>query len=588
MMGIIGEEIGVEKIWYKSYPEEIPYDIDVDQLGTINDVFNEAAEKYKNHKGFTSVKTVQTYGETKEKIDQFTSFLQHELGIKKGDRIAIMLPNSLQYPIALFAILQAGAIVVNINPLYTARELTHQLKDSQPKAIIIIENFAHTLELVQKEGLPFLQHIVLTKIGDQLHSFYRPLLNFVIRFAKTNGKPAVPKYRLQGNVIPFNKALKLGKNEPPRKVVIKNTDLAFLQYTGGTTGIAKGAMLTHRNICANMAQADACIVLYNVEKGKEVVMTPLPLYHIFSLTVNIMVFLRIGGQNVLIANPMDTKMFVNQMKRYPTSGLSGVNTLFNNLVHHADFKSVDFSTWKVVMGGGAAIQKSVAEKWKQITGLPIMEAYGLTEASPGVAVNFLVGTEANKDSPWKSTIGLPLPSTEVSIRDEEGNEVPVGEVGILWVKGPQVMQGYWNKPEETAEILQEGWLNTGDIARMDENGYLYLVDRQKDLIMVSGFNVYPNELEEVLMMHPKVKEVAVIGVRHHKSGEAPKAFVVLHESQAVVQDELITFCRQYLTSYKVPKIYEFREGELPKSIIGKILRKDLRNEEQAAYGDKIY
>ena len=327
-------------------------------------------------------------------------------------------------------------------------------------------------------------------------------------------------------------------------------------------------------MCANLAQAAEWVT--PKLNSNECMVSPLPLYHIFSFTVNLMIMCHLGGHNVLIINPRDTKKFISQLRRrdLKITTITCVNTLFNSLVRHPDFKKVDFSGWKLSLGGGAAVQRNVANQWQEITGTPIVEAYGLTETSPGVCVNPVT------ISRYTGTVGLPLPSTDISIRDEQGKELPIGESGLLWVKGPQVMQGYWNKPEETAEILQEGWLNTGDIARMDENGYLYLVDRQKDLIMVSGFNVYPNELEEVLMMHPKVKEVAVIGVRHHKSGEAPKAFVVLHESQAVVQDELITFCRQYLTSYKVPKIYEFREGELPKSIIGKILRKDLRNEEQ--------
>ncbi|MFH4354371.1 MAG: AMP-binding protein [Neisseriaceae bacterium] len=558
----------MEKVWLKSYPEGVAETVDVDALGTISDVFDHAVERFRNNKGFVSVNTVQTYGETKRKVDQFSSFLQHELGFKKGTRLAVMLPNCLQYPITVLGALQIGAVVVNVNPLYTARELGLQLADSEPQAIVIIENFAHVLQKVLPQ-LPSIRHVVLASIGDQLHSFWGPLLNFVVRHVKK----AVPRFCLPREVIRFNEALKLGKKKRHVKVQLSNTDLAFLQYTGGTTGVPKGTMLTHRNICANMAQAQEWLKPYDFKLGKEVAMTPLPLYHIFSLTINMMIFLNLGGQNILIANPMDTKTFIRQMKKYRVSGLSGVNTLFNSLLNEPEFEKVDFSSWILCLGGGAAIQREVAERWKKVTGLPIIEAYGLTEASPGVSLNPLTAQD------WTGSIGLPVPSTEISIRDEQGNEVPIGEPGELWIKGPQVMQGYWNKPEETAKVLKDGWLFTGDIVSINTEGYLKLVDRKKDLVVVSGFNVYPNEIEDILVLHPDIVECAVIGVPHHRTGEALKAFIV--SRNANLKGEAVTaFCRQYLTSYKVPKLFEFRET-LPKTPVGKILRKVLREEEKA-------
>ncbi|MBN3859999.1 AMP-binding protein [Neisseriaceae bacterium PsAf] len=566
----------MERIWLKSYPKGVASEVDVDALGTISDVFDRAVEQFKDHKGFTSVNTVQTYGETKEKVDLFSSFLQNELGLKKGDRIAIMLPNCLQYPIVVLGALQIGAVIVNVNPLYTATELAHQLADAEPTTIVIIENFAKTLEKALPK-IPSLENIILASIGDQLHSFWGYLLNFAVRHVQK----AVPAYHLPDNVIKFNDALKLGKKKPYSKVNIKNTDLAFLQYTGGTTGIAKGAMLTHRNICANMAQAQEWLKPYHFKLGGEIAMSPLPLYHIFSLTCNMMIFLNLGGQNILIANPMDTKMFIRQMKKYRVSGLTAVNTLFNSLLNNPEFEKVDFSSWILCLGGGAAVQKDVADRWLKVTGLPIVEAYGLTEASPGVAVNPLMDTDDMEHGGWTGSIGLPLPSTDISLRDDDGNEVPLGQPGELWIKGPQVMQGYWKQPEETAKVLKDGWLETGDIATIDEEGYLRIVDRKKDLVVVSGFNVYPNEIEDVVTLHPDIVECAVIGVPHPKTGEALKVFAVTTNPD-LTGEEITKFCRQYLTGYKVPKIFEFRD-ELPKSLVGKILRKELRDEELKKY-----
>ncbi|QRN41830.1 MAG: AMP-binding protein [Neisseriaceae bacterium] len=562
----------MERIWLKSYPKGVDSEVDVDSLGTIIDVFDRSVERFRHHKGFTSVNTVQTYGQTKEKVDLFSSFLQNELKIKKGDRIAVMLPNCLQYPIVVLGALQIGAVIVNVNPLYTAPELVHQLVDAEPTTIVIIENFAKTLEKALPE-IPTLKNIILTSIGDQLHSFWGYLLNFVVRYIQKG----VPSYKLPSNTIKFNDALKLGKKKSYIKVDIKNTDLAFLQYTGGTTGVAKGAMLTHRNICANMAQAQEWLKPYNFKLGGEIAMSPLPLYHIFSLTCNMMIFLNLGGQNILIANPMDTKMFIRQMRKYRISGLTAVNTLFNSLLSNPEFQKVDFSSWILCLGGGAAIQKDVADKWLKVTGLPIIEAYGLTEASPGVAVNPLMDTDDMKQKGWTGSVGLPLPGTDISLRDDNNNEVVLGESGELWIKGPQVMQGYWKQPEETAKVLKDGWLRTGDIATMDEDGYLRIVDRKKDLVVISGFNVYPNEVEDVVTLHPDIVECAVIGVPHPKTGEALKVFVVTSNPK-LTGEEITKFCRQYLTGYKVPKIFEFRD-QLPKSLVGKILRKELRDEE---------
>lgn len=571
MINLFKRENVMEKIWLKSYPKEVAAQVDIDRWGTLCDIFDRSVERFANHKGFTSVRTVQTYAQTKQKVNQFCSFLQHQLGLKKGDIIAIMLPNCLQYPIALLAALQAGLAITNINPLYKAREIKEQLVDCQPKAIIVIENFAAELEKALS-SLPSIEHVILTSIGDQLHSFWGPLLNFVIRYVKK----VVPAYQLPAGVIKFNQALKLGKKQPCRKVEINNDDLAFLQYTGGTTGKPKGVMLTHRNIVANVAQSVEWLKAIDFKLGGEVVMTPLPLYHIFSLTVNMMMGLNIGVQNVLIANPMDSKMFIKQMKRYPISGITAVNTLFSSLLKHPSLREVDFSSWLFCIGGGASIQEEVAKKWEEITGVPIVEAYGLTEASPGVALNPL--SRVKSKMRWNGTVGLPVSSTDISIRDDTNQEVPLGEPGELWVKGPQIMQGYWNKPEETAKVLQEGWLNTGDVAIVDEKGFLRIVDRKKDMVVVSGFNVYPNEIENVLCMHPLIHDSVVIGVKHHKTGEALKAFIVKGEGD-LSEKEIITFCREQLTNYKVPKIFEF-VAELPKSAVGKNLRKELRKLEE--------
>lgn len=553
----------MEKIWLQSYQEGVRPEIDVRRYGSICDVFKETVAQYGNRPGFTNFGTVQTYAETARLAEQFASYLQNVLKLEKGSRVAVMLPNLLQYPVAVFGILQAGGIVVNVNPLYTPRELQHQLKDSGATTILVLENFAHTLaEVVANTDV---QHIILASVGDLLGTIKGGLVNLIVRHIKK----MVPAYRLP-NPVPFNQALKQGAAHAFRPVPIALEDTAFLQYTGGTTGISKGAMLSHGNICANMLQAEEWIQS-NLSTEGELVVTALPMYHVFALTVNLMIFTRIGAQNLLITNPRDIKSFVKELKKYRVSVLPAVNTLFNALLNYPEFHSVDFSTWKLCLGGGMAVQEGVAQKWKALTGQPIVEVYGLTEASPGVCANPLNINEYN------GTIGLPISNTDIEIRDNEGKQVPPGEIGELCIKGPQIMQGYWQHPEETAAVLDsQGFLATGDMVKMDEKGFIKLVDRKKDMIVVSGFNVYPNEVEEVVAKHPMVLEAACIGVPSSKTGEALKLFVV-KKDPALTREALIAFCRTQLTAYKVPKEVEFRD-ELPKSNVGKILRRELREQ----------
>lgn len=553
----------MEKIWLQSYPEGVRPEIDVRQYESISAVFRETVSLHGNKPGFTNMGVVQTYAETAKLADQFASYLQNVLKLQKGERVAVMMPNVLQYPVAVFGILQAGGVVVNVNPLYTPRELEHQLNDSGATTIVVLENFANTLELVLRRTP--VKNVVIASLGDLLGGFKGMLVNFVVRKIKK----MVPNYHLP-QAIGFKDALQKGAAHPFREVPLTLEDPAFLQYTGGTTGVAKGAVLSHGNICANMLQAGEWIKS-KLQGGEEVIVTALPLYHIFSLTVNLMIFTRIGAQNILITNPRDIPGFVKELKKYRVTVFPAVNTLFNALLHNQEFKTLDFSSWKICLGGGMAVQKAVADKWKALTGQPIVEAYGLTETSPGACVNPLTITD------YTGTIGLPISNTEVEIRDADNKALPVGETGELWIKGPQVMQGYWNRPEETAKVLDErGFLATGDIAVMNEKGYIKLVDRKKDMIVVSGFNVYPNEVEDVVAQHPGVLEVACVGVSSDKTGEALKLFVV-KKDENLTAEELIAFCRKELTAYKVPKDIEFRK-ELPKSNVGKILRRELREE----------
>ncbi len=553
----------MEKIWLQSYQKGVRAEVDVRAYSSIIDVLHTSVKKFAHQPSFSNFGVTLTYSETAAYVNQLTSYLQKILKLQKGERVAIMMPNVLQYPIAVFGILQAGGVVVNVNPLYTPRELAHQLKDSGATAIVVLENFAHTLEKALSQTA--IKQVIVATMGDMLGWIKGTAFNFMLRKVKKLVKPFnIP------NAISFREALSQGKKQRFTPVPLALEDLALLQYTGGTTGIAKGAMLTHGNIVANMQQAGEWIKA-NLVEGKEEVVTPLPLYHIFSLTVNIMIFAKVGSKNILITNPRDIGGLIKVLKKNCVTVLSGVNTLFNALIHHPDFAKIDFSRLKLVLGGGMATQKSVAQQWKAITGVPIIDAYGLTEASPGVCANPLNNSE------YTGTAGLPVSNTDIEIRDENGKVLGINRVGELWVKGPQVMKGYWNMPEETAKVLDDrGFVATGDMAEIDAKGYIRLVDRKKDMILVSGFNVYPNEIEDVVASMPGVLETACIGVPNEKSGEAIKLFVVKRDP-ALTREDIISYCRKYLTGYKVPKDIEFRD-ELPKSTVGKILRKDLKSE----------
>ncbi|SCM51196.1 long-chain acyl-CoA synthetase [Hafnia alvei] len=555
----------LEKVWLKRYPADVPAEIDPDQYTSLVEMFEQSVARFADQPAFINMGQVMTFRKLEERSRAFAAYLQNELGLKKGDRVALMMPNLLQYPIALFGVLRAGMVVVNVNPLYTPRELEHQLNDSGASAIVIVSNFAHTLEKVVFNTQ--VKHVILTRMGDQLSAAKGTLVNFVVKYIKR----LVPKYNLP-DAISFRSALQRGRRQQYIKPDITNNDLAFLQYTGGTTGVAKGAMLTHRNMQANLIQSRAAYgPLLN--EGHELVVTALPLYHIFALTVNCLLFIEMGGCNLMITNPRDIPGMVKELSRYPFTALTGVNTLFNALLNNEDFRELDFSTLRLSVGGGMSVQRSVAEKWEKLTGRHLLEGYGLTECAP------LVSGNPYDLKHYSGSIGLPVPSTDVRLVDDNGNEVPHGEAGELQVKGPQVMLGYWQRPEATDEILKDGWLSTGDVVTVDDEGFLRIVDRKKDMILVSGFNVYPNEIEEVVSMHDKVLECAAIGVPNGASGEMVKICVV-KKDPSLTRDELIAHCRKHLTGYKVPKKVEFYD-ELPKSNVGKILRRKLR-EEQAA------
>ncbi len=547
--------------WYSSYQEGVPHEINMDEYNSIPHILEESFKNFKDRPSFHCMGKSFTFGEMDYLSKKFGSFLQNELGLTKGSRVALMMPNILQYPVALFGILRAGMIAVNVNPLYTDRELEHQLKDSGADAIIIFENSAQILQKVISKTQ--VKHVITTSIGDMLPFPKSLLVNFVIKHVKK----MVPTWSLPGS-IKFNDALAKGDDSTFKKADLTKEDTAFLQYTGGTTGVSKGAELTHGNIVANMLQARAWIQKDLVD-GQEIIVTPLPLYHIFSLTANCIIFSSIGALNVLVTNPRDIPGFVKELSKWKFSAITGVNTLFNALLNNEEFKKLDFSSLKVTLGGGMAVQRAVAENWKEVTGKPLIEAYGLTETSPAASINPINIPEYN------GKIGIPIPSTDIKVIDDDENEVAVGERGEIAIKGPQVMKGYWNRPDETAKVMtKDGYFKTGDIATKDEKGYFQIVDRKKDMILVSGFNVYPNEIEDVVVSHEKVLEVAAIGVPHEKSGEIVKIFVV-KKDPSLDKDELIKFCKEELTGYKVPKLVEFRD-ELPKSNVGKILRKDLR------------
>ncbi len=552
----------IDRPWLAQYPKGVPANIDVDEFPSIPSVLEGAIRNFRDRPAFSNLGKTLTYAEADELSKQFAAYLLGELKLKKGDRVAVMMPNCLQYPIATFGILRAGLTVVNTNPMYTARELKHQLVDSGASAILVLDNFAKTVQDVVAGTS--VKQVITTGLGDMLPFPKRSIVNFVLKYVKK----MVPDFDIPG-AIRFRETLSLGAKHDLPKVDITHEDIAFLQYTGGTTGVAKGAMLTHRNMVANMQQASVWIGT-NARMGEEIIVTALPLYHIFALTANGLVFMKFGGHNHLITNPRDMPGFVKELKGIQMTAITGVNTLFNGLLNTPGFDEVDFSKLHLTLGGGMAVQRAVAERWKAVTGVTLVEAYGLTETSPAACINPMNLAEYN------GSIGLPVPSTDACIKDEDGRILPVGEVGELCIQGPQVMKGYWQRPEETAIAIDaDGWLHTGDMAKMDEQGFFYIVDRKKDMILVSGFNVYPNEVEDVIAMMPGVLEVAAVGVPDERSGEAVK-LVIVKKDPSLTAEQVKAHARENLTGYKQPKIVEFRD-ELPKTNVGKILRRELRD-----------
>ncbi len=551
----------MEKFWLKNYVKGVPAEINPDQYHSIVEILDESAIAYANNPAFYSMGTTLTFQQTEQYSQVFAAYLQQVLNLKKGDRVAIMLPNLLQYPMVMQGILRAGLTVVNVNPLYTVPELVHQLKDAGAETIIVLSNFAKTVQKAWPDTE--LKHVIVTDIGDMLSW---PKAAF-IKFYLTYIKKKIPAWNMP-QAIPFKKVLAEGKSLTFEPVTIAPEDIAFLQYTGGTTGVSKGAILTHRNIVANILQAEAWFQP-QFERGKEIIVTALPLYHIFSLTANCLFLNKIGGMNVLIANARDVGAMISEIKKFKITVITGVNTLFNSLVKHPKFTTCNFSRLKVALGGGMAVQGVIANRWQEITGVPILEAYGLTETSPCVAIN------STDTRAYTGTVGVPVPSTLVNILDDNGFEVPVGKSGELSIKGPQVMRGYWKNPIETQKVFtRDGWLLTGDIASFDERGFLRILERKKDMILVSGFNVYPNEIEDVLVRMPGVREAAVVGVPDENSGEVPKAFLVL-DDKTITKEKIRQFCRTELTGYKVPKQFEFCD-ELPKTNVGKVMRRALK------------
>jgi long-chain acyl-CoA synthetase len=546
------------RFWLKYYPEGIPADIDPDQYPSLVSFFTDITSKYADFPAYNNLGTEISYRKLDQLTQRFSSYLQQQCNLKKGDRIAMMMPNILAYPVAVFGALRAGAVIVNINPLYTARELQQQLEDSGASVIVVMENFAHALKAIINDTE--IKSVITTTVGD-LHS---PPKSWLINSYTRYISKLKPVTGLQH--VNFRHCIANGKSLLP-DVECTAEDVAFLQYTGGTTGISKGAMLTHRNMIANTLQASAW--LHSALKAERMnVICALPLYHIFALTAHCLIVMNIGGCNYLITNPRDTKGFVKTLKKTRFHIIAGVNTLFKTLLHQPEFRRLDFSSLRLTLAGGMSVQGKTASDWHKITGLPIVEAYGLTETSPAACANPSDITE------YTGSIGFPVPSTEVSIRDDDGNEVPLGQKGELWIRGPQVMKGYWNKPEETRLVLTEdGWLKTGDIAIMSHHGTVRIVDRKKDMIVISGFNVYPNEVEDVLAHHPSILEAGVVGVRTEATGEAVKA-VIVKKNKQLTEDAVIAYCRERLTAYKVPKIIEFRD-ELPKTNVGKVLRRKL-------------
>jgi long-chain acyl-CoA synthetase len=551
----------MEKIWLKHYPIGRPAEINPDEYSSLVDLMHQCCAEFSTATAYSCMGKDLSYGELEVLTRDFAAWLQNVAKLKRGDRIALMMPNLLQYPVALFGAMRAGLTVVNTNPLYTAHELEHQMQDSGAVAIVVLENFAHVLEaVIDKTSITT---VIVTGVGDLLGFPMQSIVNFVLRHVRKQ----VPSFALPG-AIGFSKVLRDGRYQQLAEVALTHADIAFLQYTGGTTGVAKAAVLTHRNMVANCIQASACIGMWNLRN--QVVITALPLYHIFSLTVNCFVFMRLGTHNVLITNPRDFPGFVKELSKYKIAAISAVNTLFNALLHTPGFDKLDFSQLKISLGGGMAVQPSVAQQWKQVTGCVVAQGWGLTEASP-------VGCVTPLDSDFDGSIGMPIPSTDISIRDEEGKELALGESGEICLRGPQVMRGYWQRADETAKVmLPDGWLRTGDIGHMDERGFIFLEDRKKDMISVSGFKVFPNEVEAVIAAHPGVLEVAAVAQADERAGEVVAVFVV-KKDQSLTEEQVIEHCRKEMTSYKIPKHVYFRK-ELPKSNVGKILRRALRDE----------
>ncbi len=552
----------MDKRWFEQYQNGVPHEIDSSQYSSLIDLFQESCSKYAEKIAYSNFGSSITFAELDKLSRQFAAYLQ-QLNLQKGARIAIMLPNTLQYPVALFGILRAGFIVVNTNPLYTTDEVVHQINDSGAEVILVLANFANTVEKALP-SLPALKHIIVTQIGDLFPTVKRIIFNAVVKYIKK----MVPAYHIP-HAVDFNYTLAEGGETPLYPVTLNHHDIAFLQYTGGTTGVAKGAILTHGNLIANVLQAYAWIAPAGIGE-EEVIVTALPLYHIFCLTANCLTYLKIGAKNILITNPRDMNRFLKEIKHCGFTTITGVNTLFNSLLNNPKFKETDFSKLKISLSGGMPLQKSVALRWKEVTKTPVLEAYGLTETSPAATVNPLFLSDYN------GSIGLPLPSTDILLLDDNEQEVPIGSSGEICIKGPQVTPGYWNRLDETALVFtKNGYLKTGDIGKMNEEGYIFLVDRKKDMLLVSGFNVYPNEIEQVIGMHPGVLEVGVIGVTDEESGERVKACIVKKDPN-LTEEQIITYCRQHLTPYKIPKIVEFFD-ELPKTNVGKILRRELKN-----------
>jgi len=548
-----------KKPWLKHYPEGTPHILEFDPRGTLVKLLDESEKKYPDHLAFANFGASIDYTKISQDSRSFAAYLQNVLGLKKGDRIAMMMPNLLQYPVAIFGALRAGLIVVNVNPLYTPRELKHQLQDSGAKTIIIFENSAHVLSAINDDLE--IEHVIITKIGDYLGVKGR-LMNFLVKYVKR----MVPSYKLK-NTIPFKAALQRPVADF-NEVQITPDDLAFLQYTGATTGLSKGSMLSHRNVVANIEQLKSMLNDV-VEEGTEIWINALPMYHIYSLVVLVFSGYDAGGLNVLVTNPRDTKGFVNELKKWPFTFFNGVNTLYESLLNHPDIVNVDFSTMKLSGTGGSACRQSTAERWQQLTGKVLLEGYGLSETSPSVTVSPNYLTEFN------GKVGMPIPNTEISIRDDDGNEVTLGERGEICVRGPQVMKGYWGNEEATTEAIDEdGFFKTGDIGILDKKGFLSIVDRKKDMILVSGFNVYPNEIEDVVSMHPDIIETACIGLPNKRTGESVKIYVV-KSNPSLTEKEVLKYCKENLTGYKIPKAIEFI-AELPKSNVGKVLRRALR------------